>query len=328
MNGIGLRVCACVSLTICFAITLWLSVAPAFAFGTVRELGQNSEHERITRHALSCRHRTGPNCFEPATLVQLAGEKDNFGAIGAPDRGHLIPEGKAHCDGADYFDVPGYPQTRRQAQAKLERCRNFMLANLAAVIRDAGGLLDRNGRLRKSQLGMPCLFVGEIRGRAKCNVIQDMGLLMHTAQDFYSHSNWVDVSDPDRPISADNPPGLGHREPAPWISLRYSYPFPDGLVTGCSVTKHCTYGPHDDLHRITHTVLNKDNGQIDPEIGVGTTPRGRIADNFARAVTAAIADTADKWALIQEKLIKKYGEEDGALMACAISHDEPMRDCR
>ena len=300
---------------------------PAFGFGTVHGLGQNAEHERITRHALSCRHADMPDCFEAKTLVQLAGENDNFGAIGAPDRGHLIPEGKAHCDGADYFDVPGYPQSRAHAQAALERCRNWMLVQLAAVIHDARKLLDRHGRLRKSQLGMPCLFVGEIKGRAKCNVIEDMGLLMHTAQDFYAHSNWVDHPDPDRPISADNPPGLGQSGPASWIDLRHSYPFPPGLITGCSMTKHCTYGPHDDLHRVTHVVLNKDEGQIDLTIGAGTTPRGRIDHNFARAVNAAILDTREKWLLIQEKLIARYGRQRGALMACAIAHDEPMRDC-
>lgn len=312
---------------------LVLFAGPAFAFGTVHGLGQNAEHERITRHALSCRHNDMPNCFEPETLVQLAGENDNFGAIGAPDRGHLVSVKKAHCDGGDYLDIPGYPHSQAAARRALERCRAWMLHNLALILADAGGLVDARGRLRDSQLGMPCLFVGQIRGRAKCNVIEEMGVLMHASQDFYAHTNWVDKADPDRAIGVDNPPGLGHEEPAKWIDLKYSYPFPEGLISGCfdglPETAHCKYGPDEaGLHRIRHEVLNKDEGRIDPDIGEGTTPRGRIGDNFARAVRAAIADTRDKWGLIQAKLVARYGAADGALMACAIAHDDPMAECR
>lgn len=39
-----------------------------------------------------------------------------------------------------------------------------------------------------------CGYV-KVRGpkaRAKCNVLEDLGLVLQAAQDFYSNSNWVD----------------------------------------------------------------------------------------------------------------------------------------
>lgn len=308
------------------------AVSPAWAFGTVNGAGQNSEHERITRHALACAALSATDdCFELKTLVQLAGEDRNFGAIGIPDRGALVPENKAHCDSGDYFDIPDYPQSKMEAEAALERCRAFMLEKLDEAVVDAGKLV-RGGSLVSSQLAIPCLFVGQIKGRAKCNVIEDLGIMLHTAQDFYSHSNWVDQPDPALPVSVDNPPGLGNTGRAPWLDLRQSTPFPDGLITGCFENvpekTHCNYGPNKSLHHVKHMVVNKDEGTIDPIIGTGTTIRGRVADNFARAVSAAIDDTRDKWATFRERLVATYGAQDGTLMACAITHDAPLTDCR
>lgn len=320
------------TLVTAFVLSLALAATPAWAFGTVNGAGQNSEHERITRHALACPLLGATDdCFESDTLVELAGEKHNFGAIGLPDRGEFIPENKAHCDSGDYLDIPGYPHSQTDAEAALDNCRAFMLAELNEAVVDAGKLV-RRGALDRSQLAMPCLFVGQIKGRAKCNVIEDMGVMLHTAQDFYSHSNWVDQPDPALPVGPDNPPGLRHATRAPWLDLRHSSPFPDGLITGCFENvpekTHCNYGPGKSLHRIKHQVVNKDEGTIDPILLSGTTIRGRIADNFARAVNAAIDDTRDKWATLKEKLIETYGPRDGALMACAISHDDPLEDCR
>lgn len=320
-------------LLIVFAATglVAFSTLPALGFGTIRGLGQNAEHERITRHALSCQSTWDGSCFEPLSLQELAGANDNFGAIGIPDRGDLIPVNKAHCDSGDYLDVPGYPHSKAEAQAALENCRAWMLTNLNAAVTDAGQLVDAKGRIRASQVGLACLFVGQIRGRAKCNVIQDLGLLLHASQDFYAHSNWVDHPDPARPIGVDNPAGLGNSEPAPWLDLRRSTPFPDGLITGCFENlpeeSHCNYGPGGSLHRVKHEFLNKDDGAIDPVLGQGTTARGAIDDNFARAVTAAIADTKDKWATFREKLDATYGNDIGERLACAVSRDDPVRDC-
>src|SRR4051812_38032182 len=69
-----------------------LCVADARGFGTVNSFGgQNNEHERITRAALACPVGAVPdgNCFEPATLDQLAGRsataqgsREAFGGVG------------------------------------------------------------------------------------------------------------------------------------------------------------------------------------------------------------------------------------------------------
>ncbi len=320
-----------VKLLVAIAAALTLAGAgAALAFGTVNGAGQNSEHERITRHALACGLLGATDdCFEDKSLDELAGKDRNFGAVGIPDRGELVPKNKAHCDSGDYLDVPGYPHARADAQAALEACHAWMLEKLDEAVADAGGLVDSSSRLRKSQLAVPCLFVGQMKGRAKCNVIEDLGILLHTAQDFYSHTNWVDQPDPALPVSAENPPGLGNRTRAPWLDLRQPSAFPAGLISGCfenpPEATHCNYGAG--LKRVKHAVLNKDEGAIDPLLGSGTTIRGRIQDNFARAVTAAIDDTRDKWATLRERLVAAYGARDGALMACAITHDDPMAAC-
>jgi hypothetical protein len=310
-----------------------LCVQPALSFGTIRGLGQNAEHERITRHALGCGLIGGDtDCFQDKTLQELAGGADDFGAIGIPDRGELVTKNKAHCDSGDYLDIPGYPHAKAEAQAALEACRAWMVEELGAAVDDAGALVDRDGRLRADQLKLPCLFVGQIKGRAKCNVIEDLGILLHASEDFYSHTNWVDVADASQPIGPENPPGLGNTGRASWLDLRHDNSFPAGLISGCfekpPETSHCNYGPGNDLHRVKHAVVNKDTGTIDPLVGGGTTPRGRHDDNFAHAIAAAIDDTQDKWLTFRQRLTESYGAKAGALMACAISHDDPVADCR
>src|ERR1700750_849593 len=97
-------------LALALASALTLAPQSAFAFGTVRALGQHAEHEQITRAAL-------PD-IQPQTLDQLAGRNLRFGAVGAPDnplRG-LTDTAAAHCDGGDYLHLPAnvapYPQTQ------------------------------------------------------------------------------------------------------------------------------------------------------------------------------------------------------------------------
>jgi len=314
------------------AITVvFFSTDAALGFGTVHGVGQNAEHERITRHALGCELSREVNCFEAATLKELAGGDNDFGAIGIPDRGSLVPVNKAHCDSGDFSDIADYPQTKAQAEQALEDCRTWMLAELRDAVSDAAMLVDDQGRLRKSQLSIPCLFVGQIKGHAKCNVIEDLGILLHASQDFYSHTNWVDAPDANQPISVENPPGLGKTGRAPWLDLRSDSAFPAGLISGCfdkpPEDSHCNYGPDKSLHRIKHAVVNKDTGTIDPVLGAGTTLRGRHDDKFAHAVSVAIDDTRDKWATFRERLNDTYGSTQGELMACAIRHDDPIKDC-
>src|SRR5574338_1252942 len=100
-----------------------LAFAPAaYSFGTLNSLGQNAEHEHITRAALSD--------FDPRTLDEIAGRTGSFGAVGAPDsplRGLLLSS-EAHCDNGDYYlaDASGsaapYAQTQAEAEEALTRC--------------------------------------------------------------------------------------------------------------------------------------------------------------------------------------------------------------
>ena len=313
---------------------------PALAFGTVRLAGQHAEHERITRRALGCDGAEPVEpCFQAETLDALAGRSMSFGAVGAPDNPTvgLITVAEAHCDGGDFFDVPGYPQTQAAAQLRLEACRAWMKQHLDAAIVAAASLVSAKGKISRWQVSMTpeCVYAGRIAGRAKCNVLQNCGIVLHASQDFYSHTNWVDAA-PAVNATAENPPGLGESGPAPWLDLRaMPAAFPKGLISGCfesasipSEDRGCNYGPDNKLHRVKHAVLNKDKGVIGDQIEPGTTPRGAENGNFARAVEAAIKDSQDKWATLRDGLVKQYGPARGGKMICALTHDDPVSDCK
>ncbi len=319
----------------CALVVLGQSVA--FAFGTIKGLGQNLEHERITRRAFACvAGVAADDCFQKNTLNSLAGSPGNFGAVGAPDRGRLVVRSEAHCDGGDYFGVPDYPQTKAQANANIAACRAWMASNLDQAVAAAAELLDAKGNIRDSQIPtfVSCTYAGGKKGRAKCNVLEHFGIILHAAQDFYSHTNWTDAADAKAPASALNPPGLNKRGPSPYINLRGGQQFPLGLVSGCFEAKsalseeaYCNYGPQGVLPRVKHLALNKDKGTIDPAIGAGATERGKINDNFRHAVEAAIADTKDKWATLKERLVAAYGAARAAKMVCALTRDDPVKVC-
>ena len=303
----------------------------SWAFGTISGLGQNREHERITRHALGCGPGVDPKvCFGPKSLDEIAGARGSWGAVGAPDnpaRGLLLSS-PAHCDNGDWLATPGYPHSQADARANLVQCRAGMSAHLDEAVRDAAALLDARGELDDTQIPsfIACTYLGQ-KGRAKCNVLEDFGLALHAAQDFYAHSNWVDHAAPG-PINLASPVGLGHPGPAPWLDLRRDTPFPDGLITGCFDTFSLVSPAKGCAGHVKHEDLNKDKGQIDPTIGAGTTNRGRIDANFRLAVEAAIADTRDKWAALRERLVAAYGPAQGGRMICAITHDRPATECR
>lgn len=305
-----------------------------FAFGTIRSLGQDAEHERITRHAFTCANGLSDDCFEKDTLDMLAGDKGSFGAVGIPDSGPMIVEPKTHCDRGDFLDVPGYPQSLSDANAALAECRAWMVEQLEEAVKDADRLVDKNGEIQSGEIPtiLSCVFAGTQKGRAKCNVLEDLGILLHAAQDFYAHTNWTDREDSSLPVGPDNPPGLANDGVSPWIDLRRAAsPVPPGLISGCfeliPEDSHCNYGDGNKLHRVKHMWLQKDEGKIDPDYGAGKTDRGKINDNFKRAVEAAVLDSKDKWLTLREKLVSTYGETRGSKMICALTRDDPMDDC-
>ncbi len=318
----------CTGLGLAAAIVLG-GAGAAGAFGTTHSLGQNAEHEKITRLALGC-GRGIVACFQPLSLDQLAGKTGTLGAVGAPDVGPLTFQHKAHCDGGDFLDIPAYPQTAAQARTALEQCRAWMKSELAAAVAAAGGVLDGSGQVRASEARLDCSYTPRIRGGSKCAALAHFGASLHAAQDFYAHSNWVDIA-AKAPVSPTNPPGLGHDEPANWLDLRANAPFPKGLISDCFTalpeTAFCNYA---NTSRVKHAFINKDEGAIDMatgQVGAGTTPRGALNGNFARAVRAAEGETRLKWITLADQLRAKYGVRNGDRIACVLMSDDPARNC-
>ena len=165
-------------------------------------------------------------------------------------------------------------------------------------------------------------------GRAKCNVLEHLGSVLHAAQDFYSHSNWADQADPNRPLSPSNPPGLNKPGPAPFLDIRQpSAAIPPGLISGCFIQTSATdtRGNSKCGTAPSHEDLNKDKGIIepalfnrpnDPTLTTAATPRGMIGTNFHKAIESAVLDTRDKIRIFRERLIAFYGDRRGALMFC------------
>jgi hypothetical protein len=296
----------------------------ALAFGTINGAGQNAEHEHITRNALSAQ-------LGPLTLSVLAGETGALGAVGEPDRltGPLILKAEAHCDNADHLAIAGYPQSPTEVSQTLTACRTWMVAALDSAVTEAGRLVNAANvvQVGEAALTPACKFDGSA-DRAKCRVLEHMGVALHAAQDFYSHSNWVDQPAAGGP-SVTNPPGLGKSGRAPWLDPRQALGIPSGLITGCFAgvpeTAFCRY-EYGLKSRIRHDVLNKDTGPItdvDGPTGAGTTTRGAINGNFERAARAAVADTGDKWAYLEARIRATYPGARGDKIVCVLRRDAP-----
>ncbi|MFC5724838.1 CinY protein [Streptomyces gamaensis] len=332
-------------LAVAGSVSAALLLAPtqsASAFGTYGSNGQSHEHERITRAALSCDSALADkgSCFQARSMDQVAGNNaqlltgKGLGAVGAPDRTQIMQE-TAHCDNADYFDDPSYPVSRADATKKLQGC----VENLQTRFKDgaelAGGVLTGSGAVAGDQVDVTKDDCNVIQSgyeqRAKCKAFKGFGEALHGVQDFYAHGNWTDRPDPGKPVGIHNPPGLNRQGPSPLLDLTADEPpspadVPKDFSTGCfSLSGGCTgrIQHYDDMH--------KDSGQIDPKTGATSdpaSPRGKVAGNFDRAVHGAIAETQRQWRDFQAQLKEAYGQEKGARIVCALTHDNPVADCR
>lgn len=321
-------------------VALLMAPASAGAFGTVSTpgTGQSAEHERMTRAALACPAgvKSDDTCFEPASISQLAGRPGTFGAVGQPDI--PPPEGPAsHCDDADYLDTGSYPISRAAATAKLDECITHLQAQFTESWARARRILfDGRDVIDPPQVSLSpdCVFAGNGGQRAKCDVLYFLGRALHGVQDFYAHSNWADEAAPGA-TGRDNPPGLNRSSLPPFLDLRHislSLSVPRDLSTGCFHVEELTGGSvFSCRRRVRHLVINKDKGQIDAVTGATsapTTARGLVGSNFAKAVAGAIADTRRQWADLRSQILNAYGPRRGGLMVCAVTHDDPVKDCQ
>lgn len=286
-----------------------LVAGPASAFGTIHGLGQNAEHERITRQGLASFG------FGSRTMDAVAGKRGTFGAVGAPDRPNrgLMSTSEAHCDNGDWLNTPGYPRSRAEAQAVLESCRAWIFEHMEQAVREAAVLVTPDLIVNEDETGLQCRFDGDDR-MGKCAVLDELGMALHASQDFYSHSNWVD---PLRRAGArlDDPPGMGQASPADWLDMAQADDrFPEGLISGCyegfPESRHCA-------GRVRHATLNKDTRG---------SPRG-AGGVHTLAMDVAAEDTRARWAWFEQRLIAVYGPDRGARMACVIKSDDP-KGCR
>ncbi|PSN67720.1 hypothetical protein BS50DRAFT_347821 [Corynespora cassiicola Philippines] len=311
---------------------------------------QHREHEFITRFALQCPNgqKSDGICFESESIDNLAGKSGKNGAIGAPDDYPGTEPAQAHCDNADFLDVPGYPQQRWQADSQLQICVNHLRRRFRQGVQATRRLLDKDDRIvtREAEIKSYCDFNhrdtldDDPSARAKCVALEGLGRALHGIEDFYSHSNWADQADQGRPVSAVNPPGLGNTGPAPFLSLRasnnISLQIPRALTTGCFDDGEFPSGPDVGtgacLNRVLHLNLNKDHGRIDPRTGAAVADppsrREAVAGNFQRAVAAAVADAKEQWQQFRDALRSEHGAEKGNLMVCALVRDDPIKDCR
>lgn len=343
-------------------LVLLALLAVTAAFGTINDpivLKQHNEHEMITRLAFQCpnEQKSDGNCFEPRSLDQLAGYHINVlgfaltgtgtnGAVGAPDTFDPLPEGpEAHCDDADFLDVPGYPQSRAEANAKLQTCVDHLRHRFRQAVGAARRMVDERNRVRREMVqlyGGDCTFAfpgwqSDDFGRAKCSALEGFGRALHGIQDFYAHSNWADDADPTQPISVANPPGLGMNGTASFLDLRANGTIPPdqiprNLTTGCFNLPDMTFGSGACQGRVTHGALSKDKGVIhlDGTFGVvDIDPRSQsVSTNFQLAVKAAVQHSREVWASLRDEIRLQYGAISGDLMICSLVRDNPVKDCR
>jgi hypothetical protein len=313
-------------------------------------------------------------------MSQLAGGHASFvGAVESPDAGvnprsgygFKFPEAN-HCMNGDFNIVgaPTYRQTMAQAHANLRKCVRGVTDRMAHAVQLAARLVPN---LRAD--GIPALGCVFFRGRnllfgtpitpsnPKCAVINELGRGLHTAQDFYAHSNWTDAKLPGQ-NSVTNPPGLGQTGVPAFLRFTCTFrrivgfvcpplteAFPPGLVTACDEGTTVRFlgiklgtvpgapgcKPKTAIagsigEAVTHATLEKDRGTINPVTGMATptkhtSARGRISaggvTNWQRAVTGAVAQTRGTWSDFIAALRARYGPAQSQLMVRALTCDKP-----
>ena len=152
---------------------------------------------------------------------------------------------------------------------------------------------------------------GNPRGEsAKCQTLLHLGATLHAVQDAYAHGNWTDRRDPGA-VSIESPPALGRGTLNPFIRMVDGTNTPDPRwITACySLLGECE-------RRVDHADFAKDNGEVALRslpvdksrllIGGADEPRGRVRDNFRRAVEGARRASKDVWKDLGRELLRRY----------------------
>lgn len=360
------------------AITTGIASGTALGFGTwdTALVPGYAEHERITRMGIHCAGAFSKNassplaqakaiCGQPRTTMMIAGANGYLGGVGAPDSfaDAINSKSPQHCDDGDYlFGADRYPRAASARDSNLRACRALFDLYMDDAVRWAGEMVpvvDGKPTLRNSQADFSMVRCNENYDRkydpgkghsqatAKCNALISFGRAMHMAQDFFSHSNWIDVPLPGTPVGLVNPPGLSRTvttvEQVPDF-VRYPRSA-DQVNAFLASTQVVTGGYMGNLSgRVRHSTkkgesrgLNKDmgSGRINWTSGVipkGKEERGTIVgigndDNFQRAAYAAATTTATAWGDLQQAVRAAYPGERGEMAVRALTSDAPWSAC-
>ncbi|MEV7603190.1 hypothetical protein AB0O91_38055 [Kitasatospora sp. NPDC089797] len=305
-------------------LTLLCSVV---ATATPAQAFSGGNHEKITRAAL------GAAGWHANSLTAMA--DGNSGAIVANDHGDYFGIGELHCDNADYLDPRydgHYPRSREQANAEIIDCIGSSIDHVKRAVAAADRLVDAKGHVVGAQTSIsPACSWNDRPGRAKCEVLEDLGRGWHQIEDFYAHSNWVDHPGPGA-VGVRNPPGLGRTDLPAFFSIsRYSGMsradwvkdatghIPHDLATGCYPDRDHSGTVSNCANRVTHDgVLNKDTKD---------SPRSTVGGNFDHAYDLAVKDITRQWKEFKDELQHRYGNGRAQAMVCAITHDHPDKTC-
>ena len=280
----------------------------------------------------------------------------------------ITGHGDAHCDDGDYLPGKLYdPADAKRALKAITDCVDLFGDHMREAVDEAGGLATDAGVVNSQADATDGCPWDSLAGNlgvktgpdswtsAKCKVVDKLGRALHAAEDFWSHTNWGDEANPNEPIGLKNPPGLGHTEVVPFMTYpvdRDQIPTEaeelagDAPISGCddSADEFKNYGwavagalfgvpGHTDScpNRVTHSTLNKDKGTINWETGKTSDPltsRGKIGDNFQRAVSGARRQVRAIWGDFVTAVDGKYGDARGGLILTALTKDTPWTSCK
>jgi len=294
------------------------------------------------------------------SMRMLAGTDGYFGGVGAPDRfaeAIISSSDRAHCDNADaWFPTSqgpfgSYPRTFDQRASGLRDCLQLLQKYVGVAVDQAGKLVSSSGQLDapQSDLSEDCNVdydpdlnpnLTHARGWAKCNALISFGRALHITEDFYSHSNWIDLN-PDS-LDVKNPQGL-HND-IRTLPSALGYPRTDAAIDAfLAQTQVITgaYGSTALVGRITHdNYLNKDKGTGPINWTTGQIPHGDkghsvrsaagsdgVGDNFQRAAKGAAYAAASLWVDYRAGIFDRYGADRGAKIWQALRANTPWTQC-